>query len=273
MPADRRGASADAAAHDHHREHYEQQNHHHRGAAAAGGGDGRVAVVDEAGRVIILKDGKPFTGLEGAGPSIASAAASLSHLFVSGEDGFVTYDANSLNEVARFGWVGGGRHPPAIGPKGHVYAIASNILFVFPPPKLGASTVLQPQTNVTISTNPDPGPVTAQEKTYAPPLTTSGNRLFACEELDRTIVERATIRTSPSPGARSEDTRRSRTTPSMAGRAKPSHLTGVFAPRPNARCSIRSSATDPHDGPPNVLSKIDKGWGPSAAATMIGGQS
>jgi hypothetical protein len=142
-------------------------------------------VVDEAGHVIILKDGKSVTEVEGAGPSIASAAASLSHLFVSGEDGFVTYDANSLNEVARFDWVGGGRHPPAIGPKGHVYAIASNILFVFPPPKLGASTILQPQTNVTISTNPDQGPATTQEKSYAPPLTTSGNRLFACEELDQ----------------------------------------------------------------------------------------
>jgi hypothetical protein len=147
--------------------------------------DGRVAVVDEAGHVIILKDGKSVTELEGAGPSIASAAASLSHLFVSGEAGFVTYDAHSLNEVARFDWVGGGRHPPAIGPKGHVYAIASNILFVFPPPKLGASIILEPQTNVTISTKPDLGLATAQEKTYAPPLTTSGNRLFACDELDQ----------------------------------------------------------------------------------------
>ena len=49
-------------------------------------------------------------------------------------------DANSLAEVARFDWVGGGLNPPVIGPKGHVYAIASNILFVFPPPISNRST-------------------------------------------------------------------------------------------------------------------------------------
>jgi len=146
--------------------------------------DGRVAVVDGAGRVVILKDGKPFNGMDGAGWSIASAAASQTHLFVSGADGFVTYDTNSLAQVARFDWVGGGLNPPVIGPKGHVYAIASNILFVFRPPKLVNSTIQQPQSGVTIATNPDAG-TTPQEKTYDPPLTTNGNRLFACEELDQ----------------------------------------------------------------------------------------
>jgi len=146
--------------------------------------DGRVAVVDGAGRVVILKDGKPFNGMDGAGWSIASAAASQTHLFVSGADGFVTYDTKSLAEVARFDWVGGGLNPPVIGPKGHVYAIASNILFVFRPPKLVNSTIQQPQSGVTIATNPDAG-TTPQEKLYDPPLTTGGNRLFACEELDQ----------------------------------------------------------------------------------------
>jgi hypothetical protein len=146
--------------------------------------DGRVAVVDGYGKVIILKDGKPFNAMDGAGRSIASAAASRTHLFVSGENGFVTYDTNSLAQVARFDWVGGGLNPPAIGPKGHVYAIASNILFVFPP-KVGIDTTIrQPQSGLTVATNPDAG-TAPQEKTYDPPLTTNGNRLFACEELDQ----------------------------------------------------------------------------------------
>jgi hypothetical protein len=144
--------------------------------------DGRVALVEGNGHVAILKDGNPSSSMQGAGPSIASAAASLSHLFVAGKDGFVTYDTNSLAEVSRFDWVGGGLHPPAIGPKGHVYAIASNILFVFPPPKLGNATIRQPQGGV-IATNPQPA--MPQEKVYKPPMTAGGNRLFACEELDQ----------------------------------------------------------------------------------------
>jgi hypothetical protein len=36
--------------------------------------------------------------------------------------------------VQRFDWVGGGKSPPAIGPDGRVYAVASDILFIFPPP-------------------------------------------------------------------------------------------------------------------------------------------
>jgi hypothetical protein len=147
--------------------------------------DGRVALVDGYGKVIILKDGKLSSSMDGAGRSIASAAASQTHLFVSGEDGFVTYDTNSLAEVARFPWVGGGLNPPVIGPKGHVYAIASDILFVFRPPKLVNSTIQQPQSGLTVATNPDPATTNPQEKLYDPPLTVGGNRLFACEELDQ----------------------------------------------------------------------------------------
>lgn len=147
--------------------------------------DGRIAVVDAFGEVIILKGGKLFNRMDGAGRSIASAAASQTHLFVSGEDGFVTYDTNSLAEVARFDWVGGGLNSPVIGPKGHVYAIASDILFVFPPKSGVGTTIRQPQSGVTVATNPDPATTNPQEKTYHPPLTTNGNRLFACEELDQ----------------------------------------------------------------------------------------
>ena len=68
------------------------------------------------------------------GNSFTSAAASSTHFFVSSADAFGTYDVNTLLRVGKFDWVGGGLNPPVIGPKGHVYAIASNILFVFPPP-------------------------------------------------------------------------------------------------------------------------------------------
>jgi hypothetical protein len=150
--------------------------------------DGRVALVDRLGNVVILKDGRMFNGMTGAGISVASAAASRTHIFVSGYDGFVTYDTNSLAEVARIDWVGGGLNPPAIGPQGHVYAIASDILFVFPPPKqsplggasAGGATVGQGES---VATNPEPS--TPSAKTFKDPVTANGNRLFACEELDQ----------------------------------------------------------------------------------------
>ncbi|MBS0184546.1 MAG: PQQ-like beta-propeller repeat protein [Nitrospira sp.] len=67
-------------------------------------------------------------------PSITSAAASRTHVFVSTTDAFMTLDADAQLELQRFDWVGGGKSPPAIGPDGRVYAIASDILFIFPPP-------------------------------------------------------------------------------------------------------------------------------------------
>jgi hypothetical protein len=147
--------------------------------------DGKVALVDGYGKVIILKDGKLSGSMDGAGRSIASAAASRTHLFVSGEDGFVTYDSGSLAQVARFDWVGGGLHPPVIGPRGHIYAIASNILFVFPPKLKVSQTIQQPQSGLTVATNPDASAANPPEQSYAPPMTAGGNRLFACEELDQ----------------------------------------------------------------------------------------
>ena len=148
--------------------------------------DGRVALVDRLGNVLVMQDGRLVNSMNGGGGSIASAAASRTHIFVSGHNGFVTYDTNALAEVARIDWVGGGRNPPAIGPQGHVYAIASDILFVFPPPKQKIiTTVGQPQGGLPVATNPDPATTNPQEKAYDPPLTPNGNRLFACEELDQ----------------------------------------------------------------------------------------
>jgi hypothetical protein len=168
--------------------------------------DGRVAIVlQEAGLLVV--QGTQTQHVQVLVESIASAAASRTHLFVSTASGFYTYDANTLKQVAKINWVGGGLNPPAIGPKGHVYAIASNILFVFPspkqwpgggatiadqpmvatqpgtPPKLpgGGATIIEPRTIAT-----DPGSNTQPAaQTYKPPLTANGNRLFACEELDQ----------------------------------------------------------------------------------------
>jgi hypothetical protein len=67
-------------------------------------------------------------------PSYTSAAASRTHVFVSTTDAFITFDADAQLELQRFDWVGGGRSSPAIGPDGRVYVIASDILFIFPPP-------------------------------------------------------------------------------------------------------------------------------------------
>jgi hypothetical protein len=144
--------------------------------------DGRIVLVGTRGKVTVIEGNKVVGTKSAPGRSMASAAASRNHFFVSSEDAFVTFDAATLKEVSRVDWVGGGFHPPAIGPKGHVYAIASNILFVFPPPKLGNMTTQQPQSGLTIA--PNPQPAAAQQKEYKPPMTANGNRLFACEELD-----------------------------------------------------------------------------------------
>jgi hypothetical protein len=97
--------------------------------------DGRVVFVGGDGNVTVLQGATLMSSIPVYKESIASAAASHTHVFVSTAGAFLTYDAASMAEVARFSWVGGGLSPPAIGPQGHVYAIASNILFVFPPPR------------------------------------------------------------------------------------------------------------------------------------------
>jgi hypothetical protein len=83
----------------------------------------------------LLRDAKVVSRASLPAPSFTSAAASRTHVFVSTTDAFVTFDAEAQAPLLTFDWVGGGTSPPAIGPRGHVYAIASDILFVFPPPK------------------------------------------------------------------------------------------------------------------------------------------
>jgi hypothetical protein len=145
--------------------------------------DGRIALVGAFGGLIVLQGAQVVTKVPTAGGSIASAAASRTHLFVSAQDAFLTFDTNSLQQVAKIDWVGGGASPPAIGPKGHVYALASNILFVFPPPKqvAGGAIVGQPLPQAQpVATNPG----TPASQSYKPPLTPDGYRLFACKKLD-----------------------------------------------------------------------------------------
>jgi hypothetical protein len=72
------------------------------------------------------------TALNGA--SIASAAASCTHLYVATTNELATYDVKTMAPVARLPWTRGGEAAPIIGPAGHVYAIASNRLYVFAPP-------------------------------------------------------------------------------------------------------------------------------------------
>ena len=86
-------------------------------------------------------------------PSHTSAAASRTHVFVSTTDAFITLDADAQLELQKFDWVGGGKSPPAIGPDGRVYAIASDILFIFPPP-LKVSKPLPHSTGAVLQKDP-----------------------------------------------------------------------------------------------------------------------
>ena len=155
--------------------------------------DGRVGLVGARGELTVLNNVTVAGKFRLPGASIASAAASRTHLFVSTTAALHTFDATSLNEVAKLDWTGGGMSPPVIGPLGHVYAIANSSLFVFPPP------LNLPTTGTTSGTTggpvlgggvfqdsgvPAPAPATPQSQSYTPPLTANNNRLFACEKLD-----------------------------------------------------------------------------------------
>src|SRR3546814_15636827 len=60
------------------------------------------------------------------GQTIASAAVSRSHIYVSTAGSMLTYDVNTLAKVGEVSWFGGGQSGPAIGPDGRIYALASN---------------------------------------------------------------------------------------------------------------------------------------------------
>jgi hypothetical protein len=194
-------------------------------AAPTALGNSRFALVHRFGGVTILRGAYAETSVTLPGESIASAAASRGHLFVSTASALHTFDKTTMQELARFDWRRGGVSPVAIGPQGHVYAIANDRLHVFPP-QVGVAAAGQ-STGTTTSGGvfqdagtpakppskpvggifqdagvpapagqtggvfqdagvpaPAPAPATPQSKSYKPPLTTAGNRLFACEKLD-----------------------------------------------------------------------------------------
>jgi hypothetical protein len=96
-----------------------------RGPSATQGPSGAFAVLNQNQVVMV-------TALPNQ--SMASAAASRNHVFIATTGALLTYDAATMAPTRTFPWLGGGRWPPVIGPRGHVYAMASNILFVFPAP-------------------------------------------------------------------------------------------------------------------------------------------
>jgi hypothetical protein len=96
--------------------------------------DGSVVVVTVGGEVVRLREHAIASRLPLTGITMARAATSRTHTFVATSNALYTLDTSAAASVLRFSWVGGGVWPPVIGPYGHVYAMASDILFVFPPP-------------------------------------------------------------------------------------------------------------------------------------------
>jgi hypothetical protein len=186
-------------------------------APAAALGNFRFAIVNTGGGVTIMRGAatEKFVALKGG--SVAAPAASRNHLFVSTAYALYTLNKANLQEVGEFRWgPNGGTSQPVIGPKGHVYAIAQDRLYIFPPSRLPGVPDADSLHDIT-STNPQPlpspgGSVLADggmpnpqslpgiqptdvqslpdiqqdlpSKTYKPPVTSSGKRLFACLELD-----------------------------------------------------------------------------------------
>jgi hypothetical protein len=150
--------------------------------------DGRIVIVATNGTITVLNGGKIETRIP-IEFSVAPAAASHTHVFVSTWHHFITFDTNTMQEAGRFDWPDGGLSAPAIGPQGNVYAISANQLYVFPGPGQLATTNSGPTApTMPVSTQPSqpqqPQPTQSSRQAYKPPMTASGNRLFACANLD-----------------------------------------------------------------------------------------
>jgi hypothetical protein len=138
-------------------------------------GNSRYALVHRFGGLTVMRGASIESSLKLPGHSIASAAASRNQVFVSTASSLLTFDKASMTAIAAFGWNRGGASPVAIGPQGHVYAIADDRLYIFPP-----------AVQVTDSSSPStpPAPTNPQSPRYDPPVSKNGHRLFACKELD-----------------------------------------------------------------------------------------
>lgn len=120
--------------------------------------DGRLITVSRAGGSAEARVGSPAApsrAVTFAGESVAPAAASCSHVFVSTESALYTLDAARLQVVASHPWRGGGLSSPAIAANGAVYALAGGTLSIF-----GAPPGLPPATGFTCTrpgANPSAG--------------------------------------------------------------------------------------------------------------------
>jgi hypothetical protein len=109
----------------------------HTGATPTVIPGGRILVVNRAGRLTMIgttPDRRVLAQVALGAESIAPAAASRTHIFVSAADRLITLDAQSFQVIANFLWSGGGLSPPAIDDCGQVYAVAGDALFIFAAP-------------------------------------------------------------------------------------------------------------------------------------------
>lgn len=147
--------------------------------------DGRMAVVESNRRLTILNGKAVERQVPLPGQSVVAAAASRNHLFVSTAGSFLTYDPATWQVLAEISWVGGGTVTPVIGPQGHVYGMASNVLFVFPPPTPTSVGPLVANPGVgSVNTDPGQPAATQSRQRFDAPTTPAGQRLFACEGLE-----------------------------------------------------------------------------------------
>lgn len=102
-------------------------------AAAARTADDRIIVTHDFG-FFVLRGSTKLHEVYYPGQTMAPAAVSRTHIYVSTAGSFRSYDVNTLAKVGEVSWFGGGQTGPAIGPTGQVYALASNILFIWPGP-------------------------------------------------------------------------------------------------------------------------------------------
>jgi hypothetical protein len=140
--------------------------------------NGRTVLIEFRGQMAVLNGGSVVASAPLDGGSVGTSTASRTHLFVPTETAFLTLDPSTLAEVGRLNWdAGRGASRPVIGPQGHVYVTVGNTLYVFPP------AVKSPFPKI-VGTYQGPTPSLEASQEYERPLTTNGNRLFACEKLD-----------------------------------------------------------------------------------------
>ncbi len=96
--------------------------------------DGRIVVVNVHAEAIGIQGNAVASRVQLGGGTLARPAASRTHVFIATSEAFYTLNADASSTLFRFPWVGGGIWSPVVGPQGHVYAMASNILFIFPAP-------------------------------------------------------------------------------------------------------------------------------------------